>query len=131
MLGSAGCWAAYGTLLAREYQDPALFAACHRLTVDAYALQHPGDPHDRRAARSVWLHFRLLEAVFEREATLADATRLLRTLADRPSPVIAGRPACWTVTLADVASVPLHDHPVEMRRWAHAAYQAWRPFIPA
>jgi hypothetical protein len=56
MLGSPGCWAAYGRVLEREYSDPVLFGAAHRLTVDAYALQHPGDPRERRAVQSFWLH---------------------------------------------------------------------------
>ena len=58
MLSSSGCWKAYGELLAREYENPMLFGAVHRLTVDAYALQHPGDPSDRRARQSVWVHCR-------------------------------------------------------------------------
>jgi len=41
MLSSPGCWAAYGELLAREYSDSA-YRRLHRLSVDAYALQHPG-----------------------------------------------------------------------------------------
>ena len=66
MLSSAGCWAAYGKVLVREYADPLLFAASHRLTVDAYAVQHPGNADDRRAVQSVWLHFAALDAIFQR-----------------------------------------------------------------
>ncbi len=43
MLSSPGCWAIYGEVLAREYERPA-YMADHRLTVDAYAVQHPGEP---------------------------------------------------------------------------------------
>ena len=39
---SPACWAAYCQALEREYADPAFFKN-HRMTVDAYALQHPGD----------------------------------------------------------------------------------------
>ena len=38
---SPGCWAVYGEVLAREYQEPT-YAVVHRMTVDAYAVQHPG-----------------------------------------------------------------------------------------
>src|ERR1700688_1721358 len=41
VLSSPGCWAAYGEVLAREYRDYRL-ARLHRLTVDTYAVQHPG-----------------------------------------------------------------------------------------
>jgi len=38
---SARCWAKYGELLAREYEN-SRYMSVHDLTVDAYALQHPG-----------------------------------------------------------------------------------------
>src|SRR4051794_37882028 len=38
---SAACWALYGELLTHEYAERG-FPECHRLTVDAYAVQHPG-----------------------------------------------------------------------------------------
>jgi hypothetical protein len=38
---SPACWAAYGEVVAREYSDSS-YAALHGLTVDAYAVQHPG-----------------------------------------------------------------------------------------
>ena len=60
MASSPGCWNAYGEVLAREYENPMLFGAVHRLTVDAYALQHPGDASDRRARQSVWVHYAAL-----------------------------------------------------------------------
>src|SRR3954469_23922077 len=44
MESSPGCWAAYGEVLAREYGNPAPHAQTHRLGVDAYAVQHPGQP---------------------------------------------------------------------------------------
>lgn len=51
---SPSCWALYGEVLAREYGDPGLMQI-HRLTVDAYAAQHPGRP-GRRSTQSVWVH---------------------------------------------------------------------------
>ncbi len=38
---SPGCWASYGEILAKEYSGEEYFRV-HELTVDAYALQHPG-----------------------------------------------------------------------------------------
>ena len=51
MKSSPGCWAVYGEVLAREYEDPYFFEV-HRLTVDAYAVQHPGST-DRQSIQSV------------------------------------------------------------------------------
>jgi len=41
MESSPGCWAYFGEVLAREYSD-LQYLKVHRLTVDAYAIQHPG-----------------------------------------------------------------------------------------
>ena len=38
---SAACWSLYGEVLTREYGD-ASYRSAHRLTLDAYAVQHPG-----------------------------------------------------------------------------------------
>ena len=54
MLSTPACWQAFGALVAREYADPALMEV-HRLTVDTWAVQHPGDG-SRRAIQSVGLH---------------------------------------------------------------------------
>ena len=54
MSSSPACWGAFNTVLAREYADPELMKV-HRLTVDAWAAQHPGDG-SRRAIQSVGLH---------------------------------------------------------------------------
>jgi len=41
MEATPGCWAAYGEVLARQYVD-AGYATAGQMTVDAYAVQHPG-----------------------------------------------------------------------------------------
>jgi hypothetical protein len=48
-IGSAsGCWLLYSEVLAREYGD-LRYAPAHQLTVDVYAVQHPGVPERRSA----------------------------------------------------------------------------------
>jgi hypothetical protein len=42
----------------REFSDPAYFAV-HQVTVDTYAVQHPGRP-ERRSVQSVGLHLMTL-----------------------------------------------------------------------
>ena len=54
MASSPACWAAFGEVLARQYSDPALLPV-HRLSVDAYAVQHPGEP-SRQSIQSVGVH---------------------------------------------------------------------------
>src|SRR5689334_17173258 len=51
---SPACWAKYGELLVREFgelRNPEV----HRLSVDTYAVQHPGVP-ERRSIQSVAVH---------------------------------------------------------------------------
>ena len=51
-----GCWALAGQVFAREYSDDT-YREVHGLTVDAYAVQHQGEP-ERRTINS--LCFRLI-----------------------------------------------------------------------
>ena len=61
---SPACWALYGELLAREYGE-LRYPPSHRLTVDVYAIQHPGGG-ERRAIQSVAVHLMALCLVLER-----------------------------------------------------------------
>lgn len=77
MTGSVACWAAFGTVLAAEYQDPRLMPV-HRLSVDAYAVQHPGAAANRGATQSVGLHLARLCVQLDRglSGTHANAVML-------------------------------------------------------
>ena len=126
MLSSPGCWAAYGDVLARECADPALFVACHRLTVDAYAVQHPGSPTDRRAVQSVWLHFAALDAMFSYGASHDAARALLQWLAGREAfPALPDMPA-MPLTVRDIDA---GDHARSVERWAQSAHAALAPLL--
>lgn len=125
MLSTAGCWSSYGDLLAREYENPVLFGAVHRLTVDAYALQHPGDTNDRRAIQSVWVHYAALQLVFEHKRPLADIPSVMQKLAGGSFPPLPTIPERFAVTHADVIARPIDNHSALVRDWAHCAYDAW------
>jgi hypothetical protein len=64
ILSVPGCWQLYGEILAKEYMPENYDADLHRITVDAYAAQHPGIPN-RRAIQSVNVHLISLFAIFE------------------------------------------------------------------
>jgi hypothetical protein len=51
----AGCWAVFGEILAKEFNNPSYFYPAHRFTVDTYAVQHPGVPN-RKSIQSVNVH---------------------------------------------------------------------------
>lgn len=127
MTSSPACWRRFGEVLAREYSSPALFAACHRLTVDAYALQHPGSRDDRRARQSVSLHYESLRAIFEDGASHKDATALLQTLANNTVPPLPSPPTAFPITVAALHSASTEkDHARIAETWARASFDAWQ-----
>lgn len=126
MLSSPGCWAAYGEVLTREYSDAGLFQAVHRLTVDAYALQHPGDPSDRRAVQSFWLHGASLWMVLRLGQPQESATQALGRLSrlsfdDRPTGEVR-----FASTHADLLAGPIGEHAARAQMWARASLDAWQ-----
>lgn len=128
---SPSCWARYGELLAVELAGrqggPRPF---HRLTVDAYCVQHPGVP-ERRTIRSVGLHLCSLQLVLEQGVPPDVATtRLGAILAAEPHFGWLEPPAPGaSVTVLDVLAAtgdPL-DHEAAVWRWAQDVWDAWRP----
>lgn len=129
---SPGCWACFGEVLAREYSDLA-YHAVHRLTVDAYAIQHPGQPSPQ-SIRSVALHGISLCAIFERDVGLDEATRIMQQAArDKERFVWLTPPSSMGVlTIADVLpATDAHEHARLVRRWAESAWAAWSAHHPA
>lgn len=124
MESSPGCWQAYGAVLAREYSDGAL-QAVHRLTVDAYAVQHPGRP-SAQSIQSVAVHLMSLCLVVERRVEPAYATRVMGSAVR-----VKGRFVWLTpphtrgrVTVLDVANTS-GAHEDAVRAWAERAWGAW------
>ena len=139
MESSPGCWAIYGEVLAREYSDPA-FAAVHRQTVDAYAVQHPGQP-SKQSIRSVDIHLVRLCLMLERGFN--DEAALMAT-----SVIVSGKdgfhwltppPSMGTITAVDVwRTNSAEEHLQAVREWARSAWHAWaqhheqiRRWVPA
>ncbi len=127
---SPACWALYGEVLAREYGDRE-YLGVHQLTVDAYAVQHPG-VSERRSIQSVALHLITLCLMLEGAATPRDGPKLHRRLAKRhafqwldpPEPL-------GTVTVADVHGAPnAIEHKQRVEHWAQDVWNAWAPHHP-
>jgi Family of unknown function (DUF5946) len=125
MASSPGCWNAYGAVLAREYQNAVLFGRCHRLTVDAYAIQHPGNPDERRARQSFWIHGASLWMVLRMGRTHGEATAALKTLAQGDFPVPP--PVNFALTHADVLAAPEAEHERQVGAWAEATLAGCAP----
>jgi len=128
MESSPGCWEIYGKVLAREYSSPA-YGVAHRMTVDAYAAQHPGKP-SRQSIQSVAIHLQRLCLILERNYTDAAAGKLMPLLTRNRSayqwmspPTSLGEK---TVLHAWGAPDPA-AHVQAVQEWALSVWQAWSP----
>ena len=125
---STGCWRLYGEVLAREYEDYERYAPVHRLTVDAYAAQHPGVP-SRRSIRSVGVHLIRLHLQLERGLPHDRANAAMLHVSSR-----LGDGFVWLeppdnlgdVTVLDVRDAHNADeHTRRVRAWAASVWGAW------
>lgn len=125
MTSSPACWAAFNTVMAREYETPALMPV-HRLSVDAWAVQHPGDG-SRRAIQSVGLHLARLYVQLDQGLSGETANAAMLRFAARKAdlPELPPRTA-YRMTVADVieATEPA-DHAQAVRAWAEAVWADW------
>ncbi len=125
---SPGCWAAYGDVLAREYSD-ALYFRNHRLTVDAYSVQHPGRPSPQ-TVQSAAVHLLSLCIVLEEGLPPDRATALLQGFVRHKKQFRWLDPPAnhGPVTVVDVrAAATADEHCTLVRYWAESAWQAWAP----
>lgn len=125
---SPGCWAVFGEVLAREFGELG-YPDVHRLTVDAYAVQHPGQPSPQ-TIQSVAVHLISLHLVLERELSADKATKAIRWATTHKARF------CWLeppgslgdLTVLDVhGAADLAEHTRCVTRWAESAWAAWSP----
>ena len=123
---SPGCWATYGEVLAREYGSDAL-ADVHRLSVDAYAAQHPGVPSPQ-SMKSVGVHLIRLCLTVERGFDVRESNRIMVAVSK-----VKGRfgwldppESLGDLTVADVSSARTGDaHRAAVVAWARSVWGAW------
>ena len=114
-------------VLAREYSDPRYFRV-HRVTVDAYAAQHPGQA-SRRSIQSVAVHLIGLYAVLQLGHNNRRATEAVRKAADSSDRFVWLEPpdSRGTVTVLDVAAaLNPAEHQSVVLRWAHSIWDSWK-----
>jgi hypothetical protein len=125
---SPACWALYGRLLVYEYSQ-APSPRLHRLTVDAYAVQHPGAPR-HRSGWSLGLHLMGLCLLLERGASALQATKLLAQMLERPHSFRSLEPPVpnGAITVSDVLAARSPDeHARLVEQWATRVWDAWAP----
>ncbi len=125
MRSSSACWRRFGEILAREFGDPAYFAL-HQVTVDTYAVQHPGVA-ERRAIQSVGLHLMTLCLVLEHGADPREGPKLHRRMVQRP-PLQWLDPPPMGDRLKVVDVLPARspaEHGRLVHAWARDVWEAW------
>ena len=129
MLSSPGCWAVYGSLLARDHGEYG-YPAVHRLSVDAYAVQHPGQPN-RQAIQSVAVHLIGLYYSLERGLPSAQVTKAIGRATQFNDQFVWLEPpaSMGTVTVVDAADAGgLDEYQRLARAWAESAWEAWSAY---
>ncbi len=125
MSSTPACWDAFNQVIAREFADPRLMDI-HRLTVDAWAVQHPGDG-SRRAIQSVGLHLARLWVQLDRGLSGAAANDAMLSFAARKTdlPEMPAR-AAYRMTVADVVGARTTSaHRDAVTAWASAVWDDW------
>ena len=127
-----GCWQLFGHLQA----DEALrfgYPRTHRVVVDAYMAQHPGDGHDRRDRQSVFVHLAGLYAVLELNLQPAAATNVLRRVLQHRHdfPALTRDNGPGELTIVDlVGARDLADYDRRALDWGRGVWLAWAPHQP-
>ncbi len=125
----AGCWEVFCNVLAKEYTQYNELWQSHRLTVDTYAAQHPGNG-DRRAVQSVFVHLTRLYLMLEKGLSGKHANDAMKFITMHknefmhldPLPDFSG-----TVNVADVAAAEnIHEHRHHVEKWAMSVWNAWK-----
>jgi hypothetical protein len=116
VLSSPGCWKAYGEVLAREYQDQEYWPL-HRLTVDAYAVQHPGVDNPQ-ARNSVGIHLSRLYLMFEASWPIETQYEWLAPPSHRGNLTVQHVLAARNST----------DHLAAVEVWARSVWEAWADY---
>ena len=126
MSSSPGCWLIYGEVLAREYSNQIYFDV-HRMTVDAYAVQHPGS-RDSQSIHSVGLHLIRLYLFLEHGLTAKNANHVMLEAAKNKHSFTYLQPprSFGSITAADIYQAKTaKEHKAIVKKWAKTAWEAW------
>lgn len=126
MTSSPACFELFTNTLAFEYSDPALIAT-HRLTVDTYAVQHPGTEKTRQQIQSVGLHLARLCTQLASPLGPKETNDVMLGLSRRKATLVfLEPPERFSMTMADIrpfAGGP--EHPAKVREWAAQTWSDW------
>ncbi len=131
LLSSPSCWAKYGQILEKEYSNQDYFKA-HRLTVDAYALQHPGIKNSQTIQSSI-VHLASLHMIFHEKVRHEQAVIEMARLTNYKDQFLWLAPPqnMFAVNVDDILKASTaEEHYLLVRKWALFVYQQWHEHIP-
>lgn len=116
----------FNQILAYEYSDPDLLPT-HRLTVDTYAVQHPGEGRTRQQIQSVGLHLARLGLQLEKTISPKETNDVMLGLGKHKRTLeYLKPPRHFEMTVADVAEFAgCSQHSDEIKACAISAWKAW------
>jgi hypothetical protein len=123
--GKAGCLRIFEEVLVKDYSDYR-YGKNHRLTVDAYSLQHP-DAY-MRSGKSFGAHLTGMCAALEHEDNLPINQAVQRWL---NGPRIIDKPAQLPKRRGELTIMHIHsaanaeEHNERVREWARSVWDAW------
>lgn len=123
-----GCWNIYGQILAKEYCEYNYPETIHRLTVDTYSVQHPGQS-SRQTIQSVNIHLIGLYYVLENNIIGKIVTKKIgEILSKKPMfewlepPIPNG-----TITVTDVLLAKnIEEHEKTVTEWSKNVWNYWK-----
>lgn len=124
---SPGCWKLYGDVLAKEYSDIE-YMKVHRLTVDAYSLQHVGT-ESPQTIQSMNVHLIALCAAVQHGIVHDAISKIMdRCVRSRMSDFFWLTPPAsfGTITVVDVLKAETQkEHAACVEAWAKDVWNAW------
>lgn len=123
--GKVGCLKLFEEVLAREFSDYR-YGKIHRLTVDAYSLQHP-DAY-MRSAKSLAAHLTGIYAALESDDALTSNQTVQKWLSTNPK---IDKPARLPKQRGNLTITYIHgavdagEHSKRVREWARDVWSAW------
>ena len=126
LAATPGCWAKFGEILAREYENFE-YMAVHNLTADAYALQHPG-VEEPRTVSSANVHLVSLYAYFEKNIPVHELSQIKQKITKYKNEFVWLAPPDF-LTQIKISDVLAASNPEEYKeiihKWAKYVFDGW------
>ena len=126
ILSAPGCWQIYSEVLAKDYGEYG-YPFVHRITVDGYAVQHPGKPV-RKAVQSVAVHLISLFYIFEKNYGSSMATQAMRRalLSKDVFTWLEPPTNMGEITIVDIAkTASFIEYEDMVYKWGKSVWNAW------